>query len=106
MKLLLRDIETLISEELERANKENPLFNSRHEGLAVIDEEVWEAGLEFESVKKCFSEARTQTFIDDMADADRWVTAGVRKYALRAAAELIQTAAMCDKWEMSKEEWK
>lgn len=106
MKQLLNDIEKLISEELERANKENPLFSSRHEGLAVIEEEVWEAGQEFESVKKCLDKVRVQTYIDDTADADRWVMDGLRKYALQAAAELIQTAAMCDKWEMSKEKWK
>lgn len=105
MKQPLNDIEILISEELERANEENPLFNSRHEGLAVIEEEVWEAGLEFDAVKKYLDKVKLKTFIDDTIDTDRWVIDGLRKYALKAAAELIQTAAMCDKWEMSKEKW-
>lgn len=105
MKELLNSVETLMFEELTRANQDNPLFNSRHEGLAVIEEEAWEAEQEFESVKKCLDKVKIQTYIDDTADADRWIADGLKKYALRAAAELIQTAAMCDKWEMSKEMW-
>ena len=42
MKELQRDIEYLVSEELTRANKKNPLFHSDHEAFGVIDEEVRE----------------------------------------------------------------
>lgn len=42
MKELQRDIEYLVSEELTRANKKNPLFHSDHEAYGVIDEEAKE----------------------------------------------------------------
>ena len=38
MKELQRDIEYLVSEELTRANKKNPLFHSDHEAFGVIEE--------------------------------------------------------------------
>ena len=40
MTKLLTEISTLVSHELERANQDNPPFHSRHEGYAVILEEV------------------------------------------------------------------
>ena len=39
---LLEDVEKLAAEEMNRANLVHPPFHSRHEGVAVIEEEVRE----------------------------------------------------------------
>lgn len=62
IKEFLNSVETLMFEELTRANQDNPLFNSRHEELAVIEEEAWEAGLEFDAVKKYLDKVKLKTF--------------------------------------------
>lgn len=102
MKQLLNSVETLISEELERANKDNPLFNSRHEGIAVIEEEVWEAKKEFNAVEPILTTIKKDVY---GICTDEYINERVKQlkeYATRSAAELIQVAAMCDKWEQSK----
>lgn len=104
MKELLNDIETLISEELERANKDNPLFHSRHEGLAVIEEEVWETMYEITNIEELSKKIRVNVFYDSTEEASSFVKK-LRRIALLAAAELVQVAAMCDKWEMSVSKW-
>lgn len=62
--------------ELERANAKFPLFNSKHEGLAIIEEE--------------FLELRDEVFHGQM---------------YKARQEAIQTAAMCLKFLMSADKW-
>ncbi len=74
-KLDFDTIVKLVKEELERANKKFPLFNSKHEGYSVIlekFEEMWDE-IKMKKPNNCYVQA-----------------------------ECIQTATMCFKFLMSK----
>ena len=97
MELLKKAIRQIANEEYERANKKFPLFNSDHEGIAVIEEEVLEADVEWQNTAETFRELKISVFTDDdigaLIDAEN-----VKNYAINACAELIQVIAMCDKF--------
>lgn len=103
MMSLEAEIERLATVELERANKKFPLFASDHEGYAVILEEFEETEEEMEDAEICLNQTwgcvRT-----DRAQAE--YIRHIRKSMLKAAAEAIQTAAMCEKFIHSQEERK
>lgn len=89
-------IEQLVAEELARANEKFPAFYSSHEAYAVLLEEVEEALEELGNVEQWTSfiwtdikarNAVTPAVVDD-----------VKGYAVATILELIQVAAMCDKW--------
>ena len=95
MKELQRDIEYLISEELTRANKKNPLFHSDHEAFGVIDE----VGL----ITANCTEFRDATYKDSVFDTKADAILRIKIAAVKCACEAVQVAAMCDKWVMSNE---
>lgn len=103
MKELQRDIEYLVSEELIRANKKNPLFHSDHEALGVIDEEVWETIDESESIIVRYTGFRTAVHKDGSKKLKGDAIASIKEAAVRCAYEAVQVAAMCDKWVQSNE---
>lgn len=97
MKELKEAVKGLVRKEYERAAERfGESFNSPHEAYAVILEEAQEAGLElmdlkyaidlfWESVKKDDTEFQKEALKD------------IEKYALNAACECIQIAAMAYK---------
>lgn len=94
---LTERVEELSKDELERANKQFPLFHSRHEGLGVISEELYEVqeelaliDIDADALKVFIFKDRDSKYVCQKADK-------VKKEAIRAAAELIQVAAMCQK---------
>ena len=103
MEKLKKQIESLAEEELKRANEKFPLFHSDHEGLGVLEEEVFEVGVEWECVKDVFDDFATDVFkdieIDKIIDIQN-----MKKYAINACAEMIQVIAMCDKFINSRNE--
>lgn len=101
-------INTIISEakeEFERANEKHPLFHSDHEGIAIIEEEKIEAKEEFSQLNKSMYWLKNSTYKDLPKQAEENV-AKLKMHAIKCAAELIQVAAMCDKFIMSREERK
>ena len=56
MQELLNEIEQAVKNELARANRKNPLFNSPHEAYAVIKEEAEEAEYECALIKDVLSQ--------------------------------------------------
>ena len=80
MNELRKEVEAAAMAELNRANAKFPLFNSTHEGYAVILEEAEEA--------------------QGSLDEDTTPTA-IFHQAIDAACEMVQTAAMLLKYEMS-----
>lgn len=103
MKELKASVRTVVIEELERANKKFPLFHSDHEGVAVVEEEKLEAKEEIDRVHKSMWWLKNRVFNDqpEMALNSAEI---LRDHAINAAAELIQTAAMCEKFIMSRKE--
>ena len=103
MKELQRDIEYLVSEELTRANKKNPLFHSDHEAFGVIEEEVREVIGEVELITANCTEFRDATYKDSAFDTKADAILGIKIAAVKCACEAVQVAAMCEKWVMSNE---
>lgn len=104
MKELQRDIEYLVSEELTRANKKNPLFHSDHEAFGVIDEEVREVINEVGLITANCTEFRDATYKDSVFDTKADAILRIKIAAVKCACEAVQVAAMCEKWVMTDEQ--
>lgn len=92
---LVDKLRELSEDELERANKQFPMFHSYHEGLSVIDEEIWEADREMTSLYTLHQKLKEEVFTDK--DNKKGLCIPMRDTALKAAAEILQVAAMCQK---------
>lgn len=92
---LIRDIKALSREELLYANQKFPLFSSPHEGYAVIKEEIEEAVEEShgaaENLEVLWSIIRENGVGFESVGY-------IKERAIKAAAEFVQVAAMCDKY--------
>jgi hypothetical protein len=95
MKALVEKVKQLAKEELENSYKKFPKFNSAHEGYAVILEELDEAKDEISSLEAMLDCA--WMYIKKNEDA-KVAMENIVKYATQAASELIQTAAMAQKF--------
>lgn len=104
MNILIKNVEAEIQEELKRANEKFPLFHSDHEGLAVLEEEVTEANDEMKILESYFSSFKDAIFSDMNDDILMRYLDYMRHNALNSACELIQVAAMADKFILSKNE--
>ena len=88
MNELRKEVEAAAMAELNRANAKFPLFNSTHEGYAVILEEAEEAQEAMENVKNSL--------------AVLWDRVkGIEVACFLDEDEMVQTAAMLLKYEMS-----
>lgn len=103
MNELRKEVEAAAMAELNRANAKFPLFNSTHEGYAVILEEAEEAQEAMENVKTSLAVLWDRVKGIEVAcflDEDTTPTA-IFHQAIDAACEMVQTAAMLLKYEMS-----
>jgi hypothetical protein len=82
--------------ELEKANQKYPLFASAHEGYAVLLEEFEEAIDEIEDLKTEMEYTWRRIKGNRGIEEEK-----IYNFAIAAAAELIQVAAMAKKYEMS-----
>jgi len=97
-------INQLIEDELSRANAKYPPFASRHEGYAVLKEEIEEADEEIETIKLvicdlwfdvCHEKDKSRTWD---VPPDKSIPNCIESRAINAIKELIQVAAMCRKF--------
>lgn len=104
MKDILIEIDRIVADELERANKVYPLFHSDHEGVAVIEEEIMEAKTDIGMLDCLFGNLKSNVYRDNIEHIKKInLVESIRNNASLAAAELIQVIAMCDKFEKSQE---
>lgn len=97
MEKIKKAIRQIANEEYIRANKKFPLFNSDHEGIAVIEEEILETGVEWSSTCDIFDVLKMEVFENN--DMGAIISAEILKdHAINACAECIQVIAMCDKF--------
>jgi hypothetical protein len=101
VKELKEQVLKLSEEEARRSMLKHPLFNSTHEGYAVIKEEIEEAEQELNDVNAQLQ--RSWYFIKHNEDADKDMLR-LKEYAVNLAAEAIQVAAMAQKFIDSAEE--
>lgn len=95
MNAVKEDIEKLVQKELAAANEKFPLFASNHEGYAVIKEEIEEAEECIYNVsvalKEVWKNTKSNFGIDYNVEA-------LKSEAINGAIELIQVAAMAQKF--------
>lgn len=97
------ELERLAVAELGRANENFPLFASDHEGYAVILEKFQESEEEVNRARFQLNRLWESVRADE---AQTEYIRRIRERMLKAAAEAIQTAAMCEKFIQSQEERK
>ena len=97
MKELIESVKVLVQEEGTRSMIEHPLFNSTHEGYAVIKEEVEESTDELKYINEELNSIwhHTKNNRQDMALNHM---KSLRADAINMAAESIQVAAMAQKF--------
>lgn len=101
MKKTILEIDETVKNEFRRAIKDHGTsFHSYHEGYAVLLEEFQEARDELRAVHACVG-AVWKDVKSDGLDASR--IDDVKRHAVRAAAELVQVAAMAEKMKYTKE---
>lgn len=103
MKRLKEEMVEAANRELNRANEQFSLFNSKHEGAAVIYEELEESKEALEALESSFN-----CLWDDVRGKETpcYLKEEIKPIkladlALNLACEAIQTAAMLFKYEMS-----
>lgn len=94
---LIDSVKDIVKQEEEAAIKVHPLFNSAHEGKAVIEEELDEASFEVDMMKECFGRLWYSIKHNDKADAVN-IAENLSLYGVKAACECIQVAAMANKY--------
>ena len=97
MKELLNEVEQAAKNELARANKKNPLFNSPHEAYAVIKEEAEEAEYECARTRDAISQFWSYVKCDGGATDILDYLNQTKESAINLAAEATQVAAMAQK---------
>lgn len=96
MKELLNEVEQVVENELARANKQHPLFNSLHQSYGILAEEIAEAKEAFEETERMFDRFFMCMRKDDYSSANDYL-AYIKKNAIDCAAEMVQVAAMAQK---------
>ena len=95
MNAIENQVRELVAVELAAANERFPQFHSQHEGYAVILEEVEETREQLDAVDRYLS------YLWDMVKCDcaaREQVEYMERFAINAACEAIQVAAMCQKF--------
>lgn len=103
MKELINLIDITAQAELNMANEKWPQFNSKHEAIGVIDEEVYEMNAELEQTNKWLKDLRVAVYRD--YDLNKPITEMEKKLSA-ALAEGVQVLAMLKKFRcfLDKEE--
>ena len=89
-------VQQLVEIELAAANEKHPPFASQHEGYAVILEEIEEARAQINALEQHFGYAWDAIKHDSNAKERIEMC---KRFAVWAACELIQVAAMCQKFQ-------
>lgn len=92
-----KEVIELVHKELESANKKFPLFQSAHEGYAVIKEEIEEAEEQLVYTKEKLNALWTNIKLDNIEYSLVHVYI-LGELAINMAVEAIQVAAMAQKF--------
>ena len=102
MKELTNSVKLLVENELIDANKKFSMFNSTHEGYAIIKEEIEEAEQELIDVNAILKRVWYFVKRDENVNKDMFL---LKEYAIKLASESIQVAAMAQKFLESSNKW-
>lgn len=91
-------VDTLVDNERARAYSRHRDFNTPHEGWSVIREEVLEARAEYANIETALDVLDSEVRMDNSAEEQRETAKQIAAAARRGIDELIQVAAMADKY--------
>lgn len=97
MKELVGQVNKLVMEEKTRAMIEHPLFFSRHQGYAILKEEIEETGDELEDVN-AYLNNMWRNIKSDNVGATIDYAKNIKRCAINLSAEAIQVAAVAQKF--------
>lgn len=100
MNAIEKSVKELVKEELKAANERFSLFNSAHEGYAVILEEVDECEHEMKQLKIWQNDFWDMVKNNNLEMQERLLK-GIYIRAVNLAIEAIQVSAMCEKYRLS-----
>lgn len=101
MEQLRIEVQEVMERELKRANDKFPLFNSKHEGLGVILKEKYEAGEEYGTLFGILNDLKEAVFTDEPEHVLQSIARQGVISSIEVACELIQVAAMFNKFRVS-----
>lgn len=96
---LVEEIIKLTENELNLSNKKHSTFHSKYEGLGILTKELWEHTEDIEMLNKYFKKIQLAIYSNEDNQHLRDLIIGAYNYAVMAASEMIQVAAMCKKLE-------
>lgn len=102
MNALKEIISDLVDKEKTSAIKNHGYAHSDHEALALLQEEIWEAETEMQRVRIYEHSLKKQVYTNN-ADLALEHICEIKNNAIKATCELIQVAAMCEKFIESRE---
>ena len=101
MKITRNGVHKLVQEEMRMANEEFPMFHSDHEGLCVIEEEIFELSEDYKALMSAVRDIKMSVF-KDQTDTNKQICAShITLIAIELACEAIQVAAMGNKFNVS-----
>lgn len=102
MNALKEIISDLVDKEKTSAIKNHGYAHSDHEALALLQKEIWEAETEMQAVRIYENLLKEQVYTDSDECVEEYV-GEIKVSAINATCELIQVAAMCEKFIESRE---
>lgn len=97
---ILRELDVLIETECRRGVEKNGPHHSRHEALAVLEEELFEAERELERMKYVFVLLKESVFCDCGALKIRKMLREIEQAATNGMLEMMQAGAMIRKFDL------
>lgn len=97
---ILRELDVLIETECRRGVEKNGPHHSRHEAIAVLEEELFEAEQELERMKYVFVLLKELVFCDGGALKIRKMLREIEQAATNGMLEMMQAGAMTKKFDL------
>ena len=97
---ILRELDVLIETECHRGVEKNGPHHSRHEAMAVLEEELFEAEQELERMKYVFVLLKELVFCDGGALKIRKMLREIEQAATNGMLEMMQAGAMTKKFDL------
>lgn len=94
----LREFDALMEEECQNGIEKNGPHHSRHEALAVLEEEIYEAKVELECMEYLFKQLKEMVFKDNGSMPIQKTLDEIDRTAARGMLETMQAGAMAKKF--------